>query len=276
MDSRNSRLLSTNFKKRAKTPEELRRRRNEISVELRRNRRDETLLKRRMKKVSEYLMDESKCDVVFIVEKQRIPAFKLVLSLKSDVFDAMFSGDFKEAIHKEIIVEDLNAEAFKSMVHYLHFDELDLKEGFDYLKAFELLKCGHKYHLKRLMSCIEDYLIPYINIKSSKQLYETSVFYGLKKMRESLNRFIATNLDDFVCKRVSEVKEINTLSDNYLLEAVIEKHLNLKSEDQKLKTFITDSLYQEVVINGYTFKRGYSDVNQKDQVCFVVTNCGKQ
>ena len=55
-------------------------------------------------------MNEEKSDVLFEVEGQTIPAIKSFLSVKSRVFSAMFSGDFKESKDKEIVIEDTTYE----------------------------------------------------------------------------------------------------------------------------------------------------------------------
>ena len=43
-----------------------------------------------------YFMSEDKSDVVFVIDGKRLPAHKLILGLKSQVFNAMFCGEFKE------------------------------------------------------------------------------------------------------------------------------------------------------------------------------------
>ena len=64
----------------------------------------------------DYFMNEEKSDVLFVVEGQRIPALKAILSVKSIVFRAMFSGDFKESKDKEVVIEDTTYEAFKAFI----------------------------------------------------------------------------------------------------------------------------------------------------------------
>ena len=72
-----------------------------------------------------YFMDESKCDVVFIIDGQRVPALKQFLCAKSVVFRAMFSGDWKESNGQEIPIEGTTFSAFKAMIWFIYTDKLD-------------------------------------------------------------------------------------------------------------------------------------------------------
>ncbi|RUS83699.1 hypothetical protein EGW08_008547 [Elysia chlorotica] len=49
-----------------------------------------------------FLNKEAECDVVFVVDGQKVFAHKIVLSTRSDVMAAMFSGNFKESQTGEI------------------------------------------------------------------------------------------------------------------------------------------------------------------------------
>ena len=63
-----------------------------------------------------YFMNESLSDVVFIVEGQRVPALKQFSSVKSNVFRAMFCGNFRESEEQEVVIKDTTFDAFKTMI----------------------------------------------------------------------------------------------------------------------------------------------------------------
>ena len=67
----------------------------------------------------DYFLNESVSDVVFIVEGQRVPALKVVLSLKSEVFRDMFSHNFRGFKDTDVVIEDTNYEAFKAFIRFL-------------------------------------------------------------------------------------------------------------------------------------------------------------
>lgn len=70
----------------------------------------------------DYLMNEKKCDFVFVIDGQRVPALKQVLSLKIRVFRAMLSGHWKESNDNQITIRDATFENFKSMIEFSTLD----------------------------------------------------------------------------------------------------------------------------------------------------------
>ena len=90
----------------------------------------------------DYYLVVKKSDVVFVVEGQTIPALKSFLSVKSRVFSAMFSGNFKESKDKEIVIEDTTYEAFNSIIRFLNCNHL----FFVFDNDFDLI--GELYRLK--------------------------------------------------------------------------------------------------------------------------------
>lgn len=55
-----------------------------------------------MSKMFEYACDSKLCDVVLVIGDKKIGAHKLVLSVASDYFCAMFSGKMQESIANEV------------------------------------------------------------------------------------------------------------------------------------------------------------------------------
>lgn len=171
-------------------------------------------------------MNEEKSDFTFIVDGNKIPVIKVLLSLKSKVFERMFSGEFREAKDNQIEVKDTNFEAFKTMIRFLYCDELVFEDKNDYSIAIEVFKLGHKYELKRLMDCIEQELIKMItneNIEHMIEFYSFANFYKLENLIKALNTFIEKNIKHFMRKTMEEIKRFNALTDNYLLELIIKE-----------------------------------------------------
>ena len=76
--------------------------------------------------VSRYLTDNPKdLDVAFsFPDDRQLRANRMLLSLSSDAFQAMLSGDWKE---EEVIhLPDTNLEAFEAITKYLYSEEVDL------------------------------------------------------------------------------------------------------------------------------------------------------
>jgi len=60
------------------------------------------------------------CDVTLIVGTKRIAAHRIVLSSASDYFAAMFTSDVREATQEEVKLQDVDAEALATLVHYMY------------------------------------------------------------------------------------------------------------------------------------------------------------
>ena len=107
----------------------------------------------------DYFKNEEKSDVLFVVERKPIPAYKSFLSEKSIVFSAMFSENFKESKDKEIVIEDTTYEAFNTFIQFLYCDDLVLKDDNNSQLMRELYRLSDRYDVFRLAERIIHELI---------------------------------------------------------------------------------------------------------------------
>lgn len=105
----------------------------------------------------QYFDREDFSDVTFIVENKPLQAHRLVLSISSDRFRAMFSSGFRESSEREIHIEEGSYEVFKLMLEYMYTGEppyvLQVGSQTDPMLAAELLTLADQYmldHLKQL------------------------------------------------------------------------------------------------------------------------------
>ena len=184
----------------------------------------------------DYIINEEKSDVVFFVEGQPIPAFKVVLSLKNRVFKDMFSGDINQSEARVIVIEDSTYEAFKTLIRFLYFDVLVLKDDTDIELIKELYKLSDKYLVPKLKDRITDLLL----IKSemakeySPEGFENKwltirrigkIAFDLKitALMNNVMTFIDKHLGLFVKRDREGLNKLNDVTDGHFLYVMANK-----------------------------------------------------
>ncbi|KAE8804573.1 Speckle-type POZ protein-like protein [Hordeum vulgare] len=87
-------------------------------------------------------------DVTFIVSGESFPAHKDILSSRSPVFMAEFYGEMEEMLSDRVVIEDMEAAAFRAMLHFIYTDtvpELDQELEAVATMAQHLLAAADRY-----------------------------------------------------------------------------------------------------------------------------------
>lgn len=133
----------------------------------------------------DFYLDAATADVFFVPDvgsnKERIPAHKVLLAAKSDVFKAMFYGELKEK--GDIKIVDASIAAFKEFLEYFYCTEIDPTIE----NAPNVLKLADQYNVPACCDFYEKFLGDTITIDNVCSVYGLAIFYkrsGLNKMCE--------------------------------------------------------------------------------------------
>ncbi|XP_055347156.1 BTB/POZ domain-containing protein 3-like [Paramacrobiotus metropolitanus] len=124
------------------------------------------------------------CDVQFTVgldygQAQSFRSHRYVLSMRSDVFHAMFNGSLAERCKKAINIPDVHPEAFANMLSYVYTDEVqDLNEG----NAFRTLACADKYDLPLLVDMCSSFIHSHLNTDNCLVHLDDAIHYGVSSI----------------------------------------------------------------------------------------------
>lgn len=147
--------------------------------------------KKRLNETLKSLIDnKTMSDVTFLVDGEYLAAHRLLLSLRSDVFETMFYGMGRKQDDDEIIqIVDVSLEIFRQILIYIYTDETHLNSG----NVVEILYTAHKYNLAYLEDICEKFIIQ--NLTSENVLDIINDLHALNAF-ESLKK----KLFAFVCK----------------------------------------------------------------------------
>ncbi|KAL3117309.1 hypothetical protein niasHT_002871 [Heterodera trifolii] len=144
-------------------------------------------------------------DVHFLVgdgdEKELVPAHKLILEKASDVFEAMFRFDAKNAMVENasanccpvVEVPDVEASAFKVMLSFIYADDLS---GLNGDNAMAVLYAAKKYNIPGLVDPCMD--VPISNLRNVFFAYAQTRLFDLEGYVQRCLYYIEKNADDLL------------------------------------------------------------------------------
>ncbi|XP_022207838.2 BTB/POZ domain-containing protein 3-like [Nilaparvata lugens] len=134
-------------------------------------------------------------DCKFIVgpENNVVEGHKFLFSVASEVFQAMFYGDLKE--ESTVKIEDLDAEGFKAMKHYIYTGEVNFTSAIHALSAYI---AARKYLISQLMRECISYCQKQLNPSQVLQFYETCVTHNITEFDELCLNIIEEKTDQII------------------------------------------------------------------------------
>ena len=139
-----------------------------------------------------FLIKKSDQDATQQVQQERIPAHKLILSIGSRVFMAMFFGTGSHMnTSNEIEITDVEPEPFKHMLRYLYTDELLYIEPESVMSTLYVAK---KYEVSALEKECVDFLKSNLSADNAFMLLQQSRLFDEHHLTE-----LCLNLIDKHC-----------------------------------------------------------------------------
>jgi len=113
--------------------------------------------------------------VTFVVQGQKVYGHRLVLSIVSDCFRAMFTNGFRESDAMEIEIPDCTHTAFLAVMEYIYtgaLPKIDLSQDQDRSlgRVVEMLELADRFFLDHLKQICETMLQQAVNAETVEYL----------------------------------------------------------------------------------------------------------
>ncbi|XP_060554743.1 BTB/POZ domain-containing protein 6-like isoform X3 [Ruditapes philippinarum] len=184
------------------------------------NERQKKRTERNLKGDTNYFcMSDHLADVWFAFRDvtTKLPAHKLLLSMRSEVFEAMFYGSLAES-SDTIMLEDIDISTMKMVLRYMYSDDIELDVN---NVSCCLYAAKKKYALYDMANKCAKFLETKIDVDTACTIYEQAKLYDEAQL--------ATQCIDFITGNSGEVflsKDFHTLAFESVLEIVKNDNLN--------------------------------------------------
>uniref|UniRef100_A0A1I8PE97 BTB domain-containing protein n=1 Tax=Stomoxys calcitrans TaxID=35570 RepID=A0A1I8PE97_STOCA len=147
--------------------------------------------------LSKLLETSQHSDIALVVGEKELRAHKVILSLRSDVFAAMFEHkDMQENMSNRVIIDDLSESTVKEMLHFIYTGKSPNIQAM----AQDLLVAADKYSLKNLKKMCSDELGQHITKDNAISIAILAYQHSDNDLKTRSLEFILENIDD-MCKR---------------------------------------------------------------------------
>uniref|UniRef100_A0A336MHY4 CSON001964 protein n=1 Tax=Culicoides sonorensis TaxID=179676 RepID=A0A336MHY4_CULSO len=149
---------------------------------------------------------QKNCDVTFTcfadssseAQKKTIEAHKLILSMASDVFDAMFYGEIakSEGMKESIVkIEDIQFSTFKLFLSFIYKKTIEFETP---EIAAEFYYTAHKYNSKDALKFIKDFMLKELNPQNATIFYDIAYLYEDFELKEACIKVFTENTFDVI------------------------------------------------------------------------------
>ena len=163
-------------------------------------------------------------DLILVVEDEKFHVHRLILSMNSPVFKAMFKSQFKEATSKEIPLPDKKAGEVLDLLKLIYFKHV-IQEPVEItmLNVEHLLKLSDEYEIKHVFESCVSFVEKQPKLKQNvMKLRKMAAMYNLNSVLEGCEDFLQ-NLKLKTLREIVDFKDLDRDTLQHFLEQRIER-----------------------------------------------------
>ncbi|XP_051173301.1 speckle-type POZ protein-like [Leptopilina boulardi] len=168
-------------------------------------------------------------DVTFKVENKVFTAHKMILSLRSPVFAAMFKSKMSEELTSIVEIKDIESTIFQKMLRFIYTDEVKyLKES-----AIQLYNAAEKYQLEKLKGMCINSLYKNLSLKTVIETLKFSEKFSIFDLEKCCLKYLVLNMETL--KETFAFEELINMYPRYSMKIIeMQQTINCEKEDAKL------------------------------------------
>ena len=163
-------------------------------------------------------------DLILVVEEEKFHVHRLILSMNSPVFKAMFKSKFKEATSKEIPLPEKKASEVLDLLKLIYFKHV-IQEPVEItmLNVEHLLKLSDEYEIKHVFESCVSFVEKQPKLKQNvMKLRKMAAMYNLNSVLEGCEDFLE-NLKLKTLREIVDFKDLDRDTLQHFLEQRIER-----------------------------------------------------
>jgi len=158
-------------------------------------------------------------DITFNVAGEQIPAHKLILRVRSEYFNGMFSSGLRESRNSVIDIQECTPVIFIEVLRFIYTGDCKFTEA----TCVGILEQANLLGLDRLTTMCEQYWRDTISISNAATILELSDHYNAYQLKQYALEFIFTHVKDVVKTAAWRDLDIDLVS--MVLVAAVERSL---------------------------------------------------
>ena len=162
-----------------------------------------------LKQLTDLFVHQTYPDIQFCFpNNETIGGHVSILAARSPVFAAMFQNDMQELKTRKVVIQDIQPEIFKELLHYIYSGRCSTP--FTEITVQPLFVAADKYDIKDLKEDCVRYLLPCVNTKNAVEIMIWADLQSIDKLKEATLECVVHN-----GKEICQQEEWEKLMKNY-------------------------------------------------------------